>query len=311
MSPQEKSWGFINNGMLTFKQFLIEDITHNPNGISNQIQNMLNLIGLDTNTKKKLTDAQSELALAQKAHALEDGIDTASKARMAQHWKQMQDIGSQIDTVNMSDPIRTLDSQNMRVKAEKGLDPGDFKLDNRMPEELQKVQRGHRTAAFERANLVPPADDILEPVSISASSPRLDDIASRAAAGEPNAMDLRVDAKGKLRSNDVSTIANQLLDNPLVKKTGTAVLKSLPIIGTAASLAAMTQRAQAGDYTGAGLEAASEIADYIPVVGTAASLGIQGYLADRDMPEEEKKKQKDNTTRQYLRSLGQGFQFRE
>ena len=294
--------------MLSFKQYLIEDITHNPNGISNQIQNMLNLIGLDANTKKKLTDLQSELALAQKAHAVEDGIDAASKARMAQHWKQMQDIGSQVDTVNMSDPLRTLDSQNMRVRAEKGLDPGDFKLDNRMPEELQKVQRGHRTAAFERGNLVPPADDILEPVSISASSPTLDDIASRAAAGEPNAMHLRVDAKGKLRSNNVSTIANQLLDNPLVKKTGTVVLKSLPIIGTAASLAAMTQRARAGDYTGAGLEAASEIADYIPGVGTATSLGIQGYLADRDMPEEEKKKQKSNMTRQNLRSLGQGIQ---
>lgn len=105
--------------------------------------------------------------------------------------------------------------------------------------------------------------------------------------------------------------ARQLLDNPLVQKTGKVVLKALPIVGTAASLAAMTQRAQAGDYTGAGLEAASEIADYIPGVGTAASLGIQAYLTDRDMPEEEKKKQKDNTTRQYLRSLGQGFQFRE
>jgi hypothetical protein len=92
------------------------------------------------------------------------------------------------------------------------------------------------------------------------------------------------------------------------KGVGKAVLKALPVIGTAASVAAMTQRAQAGDYVGAGLEAASEVADYIPVVGTAASLGIQGYLADRDMPEEEKKKQKDNRTRQNLRSLGQGIQ---
>lgn len=294
--------------MLSFKQYLIEDITHNPTGTSNMIQNMLNLIGLDTNNKKKLTDLQSALALAQKAHAVEDGIDAASKARMAQHWKQMQDIGSQVDTIHMSDPMRILDSQNMRVRAEKNMHVSDYVVDTKLPPDLQAVQRGHRTAAFERANLVPPADDILEPVSVYASSPTLDDIASRAAAGEPNTMHLRVDAKGKLRSNNVSTIANELLHNPLVKKTGKVVLKTLPIIGTAASLAAMTQRARAGDYTGAGLEAASEIADYIPGVGTAASLGIQGYLADRDMPEEEKKKQKSTMTRQNLRSLGQGIQ---
>ncbi len=92
------------------------------------------------------------------------------------------------------------------------------------------------------------------------------------------------------------------------KGVGKAVLKALPVIGTAASVAAMTQRAQAGDYVGAGLEAASEVADYIPGIGTAASLGIQGYLTDRDMPEEEKKKQKSTMTRQNLRSLGQGIQ---
>jgi hypothetical protein len=92
------------------------------------------------------------------------------------------------------------------------------------------------------------------------------------------------------------------------KGVGKAVLKALPVIGTAASVAAMTQRAQAGDYVGAGLEAASELADYIPGVGTAASMGIQTYLADRDTPEEEKKKQKSTMARQNLRSLGQGIQ---
>ena len=93
----------------------------------------------------------------------------------------------------------------------------------------------------------------------------------------------------------------------VVKSAGKATLKALPIVGTAASLAAMTQRAKAGDYTGAGLEAASEIADYVPGIGTAASLGIQAYLADRDMPEEEKKKQKSIMVRQNLRSLAQGI----
>jgi hypothetical protein len=87
------------------------------------------------------------------------------------------------------------------------------------------------------------------------------------------------------------------------KAVGKAALKMLPVVGTAASLAAMTQRAQAGDYSGAGLEAASELADYIPGVGTAASMGIQGYLADRDMSDEERKEADQKRARQALRSI--------
>jgi hypothetical protein len=87
------------------------------------------------------------------------------------------------------------------------------------------------------------------------------------------------------------------------KSTGKAALKMVPVIGTAASIASMAQRAQAGDYVGAGLEAASEVADYIPVVGTAASLGIQGYLADKDMSEEERKKAVERRSMQALRAI--------
>jgi hypothetical protein len=54
---------------------------------------------------------------------------------------------------------------------------------------------------------------------------------------------------------------------------------------------------------GAGLEAASEVADYIPGVGTAASLGIQTHLADRDMSDEERKKAVERRSMQALRSI--------
>lgn len=111
----------------------------------------------------------------------------------------------------------------------------------------------------------------------------------------------------KGEKGSLSQIGKQILDSALVKQTGKAALKTLPVVGTAASIGAMAQRAQAGDYTGAGLEAASELADYIPGVGTAASMGIQAYLADRDKPEEEKKKQQSNLARQNLRSLAQGI----
>jgi hypothetical protein len=87
------------------------------------------------------------------------------------------------------------------------------------------------------------------------------------------------------------------------KAVGKAALKMLPVIGTAASIAAMTQRAQAGDYVGAGLEGASELADYIPGPGTAVSLGIQSVLADRDMSDEERKESEQRAARQALRSM--------
>jgi len=89
----------------------------------------------------------------------------------------------------------------------------------------------------------------------------------------------------------------------VAKPIAAAALKALPVIGTAASVAAMANRAQAGDYVGAGLEAASEVADYIPGVGTAASMGIQGYLADRDMSDEERKEAEKKAARQALRSM--------
>jgi hypothetical protein len=101
----------------------------------------------------------------------------------------------------------------------------------------------------------------------------------------------------------ISEIGKQILDNALVKTTGKTVLKSIPFVGTAASIAAMADRAQAGDYVGAGLEAASEVADYIPGVGTAASLGIQTHLADRDMSDEERKKAVERRSMQALRSI--------
>jgi hypothetical protein len=88
-----------------------------------------------------------------------------------------------------------------------------------------------------------------------------------------------------------------------LKSIGKAALKAVPVVGTMASLYAMADRAQAGDYVGAGLEAASEVADYVPLIGSATSLGIQGYLADRDASPEEKEAAKRQTARQTMRSV--------
>ena len=68
---------------------------------------------------------------------------------------------------------------------------------------------------------------------------------------------------------------------------GKALLKSgikkLPVIGALAGLGFAAGRAMDGDWTGAGMEAASGMASLAPGPGTAASIGIDAALAYRDM----------------------------
>ncbi len=97
--------------------------------------------------------------------------------------------------------------------------------------------------------------------------------------------------------------ANKLRMSRAAKSLGKTAIKMLPVVGTAASIAAMADRAQAGDYVGAGLEGASELADYIPGAGTAVSGLIQAHLADRDMSDEERKEANQKMARQALRSM--------
>jgi hypothetical protein len=67
------------------------------------------------------------------------------------------------------------------------------------------------------------------------------------------------------------------------KSIGKSVLKKIPFLGAIAGLAFGAQRAAAGDMTGAALEVASGVVGSVPFVGTAASLGIDAYLAGRDL----------------------------
>jgi hypothetical protein len=97
------------------------------------------------------------------------------------------------------------------------------------------------------------------------------------------------DAVPDTSATKTATKAAESIASSGLKSAGKAALKSVPVIGTLASVAAIADRAQAGDYTGAALEAGSEIADWVPGIGTATSLGIQGYLAARDAGETDEK----------------------
>ena len=69
------------------------------------------------------------------------------------------------------------------------------------------------------------------------------------------------------------------------KFLGKSLAKKIPFVGIGAGLLFAGQRALAGDFKGAGLEALSGLAGTIPVpgLGTAISVGIDATLAARDM----------------------------
>lgn len=85
-------------------------------------------------------------------------------------------------------------------------------------------------------------------------------------------------------SAKAATKATEKLGAEAVGKTaGKTLMKKIPLVGAAVGAGLAADRASDGDFTGAGLELASGIASIIPVIGTAASLGIDGYLAARDL----------------------------
>jgi hypothetical protein len=67
------------------------------------------------------------------------------------------------------------------------------------------------------------------------------------------------------------------------KTLGKSLIKKIPFIGLGAGLFFAAQRAMAGDYAGAALEASSGAASMIPGGGTAASIAIDAALAARDL----------------------------
>jgi len=179
--------------MLRFKQYLIERSGHS--GISNQIQNVLDLIGLDANTKKTLTDLQTDLDSTDRSYRQEKGYDSASRARQSEYAQRMRDIESEVRSIGDSRPIRNLDSENMRVRYQTSM---DTEIDPKLPADLQQLQRNIRGAAFEKEGYVAPHEQITGRPPISASTPRLSDLEELERMGVVNAKNYRSDERGVL-----------------------------------------------------------------------------------------------------------------
>ena len=67
------------------------------------------------------------------------------------------------------------------------------------------------------------------------------------------------------------------------KSLGKSLLKKLPFVGLGMGLLFAAEKAMAGDFSGAALEAASGGASMIPGIGTGASVGIDALIAAKDM----------------------------
>lgn len=67
------------------------------------------------------------------------------------------------------------------------------------------------------------------------------------------------------------------------KTAGKVALKKIPIIGAGVGLALAANRAMAGDWVGAGMEASSGLMSMVPGLGTAASLGMDAAIIARDV----------------------------
>lgn len=88
---------------------------------------------------------------------------------------------------------------------------------------------------------------------------------------------------GKTAVKAGSKSAAKVAGKSLLKAGGKSLAKKIPVLGALAGLAFAGGRLMDGDLLGAGGEALSGIASIIPGFGTAASVGIDTWLAGRDM----------------------------
>jgi len=86
----------------------------------------------------------------------------------------------------------------------------------------------------------------------------------------------------KIRNKAASMVTGLAEASPMLAGAGKVAGKVLPGAGLALGATEAYNRAQQGDYLGAGLAGASGVAGLIPGIGTAASLGLTGINAGRD-----------------------------
>jgi len=86
----------------------------------------------------------------------------------------------------------------------------------------------------------------------------------------------------QIRQKAASMVTGLAQANPMLATAGKYAGKVLPGAGAALGGMEAYNRAQQGDYLGAGLAGLGAGASFVPVVGTAVNLGTTGINAYRD-----------------------------
>lgn len=90
-------------------------------------------------------------------------------------------------------------------------------------------------------------------------------------------------AKGVAKAGPAAARAAGTTGSMVAKAAGKSALKKIPLIGAGVGLALAANRAMAGDWVGAGMEATSGALSIVPGLGTAASLGMDAAILARDV----------------------------
>jgi len=106
--------------------------------------------------------------------------------------------------------------------------------------------------------------------------------AARAAQAAKATQNAEQGMVNKIRNVAASKIAGIAEASPMLAGAGKMAGKVLPGAGLALGGVEAYNRAQQGDYLGAGLAGASGLVGLVPGIGTAASLGLTGINAGRD-----------------------------
>jgi hypothetical protein len=152
--------------------------------------------------------------------------------------------------------------------------------------QLQREKMAERMArGGQVAGPVSPGPQILgangQPMTAPQAAPRPQVAAPVAQVAQP-AQAAEQGLVNSVRQKAASMVSGLAQANPMMANAGRMASKALPFVGAAAGGLDAYNRAQSGDYLGAGLAGVGAGASFIPGVGTAVNLGTTAINAGRD-----------------------------
>lgn len=164
-------------------------------------------------------------------------------------------------------------------------DESDCGCDEPMPKGNRRNFRELRSEAKQATQVeLPPTADVTPTLKRTKGSNRLvtpSRLINPAIDGLPVAS--RLTGEGFIATDNIPNAATALKAGKLV---GKGIARAIPIAGAALAVSDVAARAKSGDYTGAGISAASGLAYQVPGVGTVAGMALDAANYARDSEKE-------------------------